>query len=206
MDAAVGAVVLAAGLSTRMGQPKLILPWGETTIIGRVVQVLHAAEVQPVIVVTGGAHQQVETALQGMPVKAVFNPRYADDYMALSLKIGLSQLPETVDASLVVLGDQPQIRCDLVQAILERYRGNSQALIVPSYQNRRGHPWLVHRSLWAEILVLQPPDTLRNWMNSHSASIHYIEAQDDSILRDLDTPQDYQREIRGQSAGTVITK
>jgi molybdenum cofactor cytidylyltransferase len=201
MDAEVGAVVLAAGLSTRMGQPKMILPWGETTIIGRVAQVLYTAGVQPVIVVTGGAQQNVETALQGMPVKTVFNPRYADDYMAFSVQIGLAHLPESVTAALIVLGDQPQIRPDLVQAILELYCSGSQTLIVPSYQNRRGHPWLVARSLWVGILALQPPDTLRNWMNLHSASIHYLEAPDDTILRDLDTPQDYQREIRNQSTG-----
>ena len=70
----VAAIVLAAGLSTRMGQPKMILPWGNTTVIGRVVQALIDGGLNQILVVTGGASQQVEEALHGMSVQTVYNP------------------------------------------------------------------------------------------------------------------------------------
>jgi CTP:molybdopterin cytidylyltransferase MocA len=59
---------------------------------------------------------------------------------------------------------------------------------------RRGHPWLVARPLWADLLALQPPETTRAFLNSHTAAIAYVDASNDSILRDLDTPEDYIRE------------
>ena len=71
---AVAAVVLAAGQSRRMGRPKLVLPWGDTTVIGRVVQALLEAGLNEIVVVTGGARRQVEAALAGLPVRPVFNP------------------------------------------------------------------------------------------------------------------------------------
>ena len=75
----VGAVVLAAGRSRRMGRPKMILPWGETTVIGQVVNVLLAAGVDDLLVVTGGAREDVESALVDMPVRTIFNPDFAND-------------------------------------------------------------------------------------------------------------------------------
>ena len=110
----VAAVVLAAGLSRRMGKPKMILPWGGTTVIGRVVSVLFQAGVENVVVITGGARRRVESALCDMPVHTVFNQRFNEDHMVISLQFGLSELDRDVDATLIVLGDQPQVRVSQV--------------------------------------------------------------------------------------------
>ena len=114
--------------------------------------------------------------------------------MVLSLQLGLAGLSGGVQAALVALGDQPQIRGEVVAAILSAYFATGAALVVPSFQMRRGHPWLVDRSLWGEIMALQPPQTLRNLMYAHQDQIDYLNVLDDSILRDLDTPEDYARE------------
>jgi molybdenum cofactor cytidylyltransferase len=190
----VAAVVLAAGLSTRMGRPKMTLRWGEGTVIGQVTGVLLEAGAAPVVAVTGGAQQAVEAALARLPVQKVFNPRFAEDSMALSLQIGLRALPETVCACLVALGDQPQLQIDCVRAILEAFRRSQAELVVPAWQGRRGHPWLVARPLWDGLLALQPPLTLRDWMRAQAAHTLVVDVSSDSILRDLDTPQDYSRE------------
>ena len=86
----IGAVVLAAGRSQRMGRPKMILPWGETTVIGQVANVLLAVGVDDVLVVTGGAQNEVEGALTGMPVRTVFNPEFANGEMMHTLQVGLA--------------------------------------------------------------------------------------------------------------------
>jgi molybdenum cofactor cytidylyltransferase len=190
----IAAVVLAAGLSRRMGRPKMTLPWGETTVIGQVVQVLDQAGVDEIVVVTGGARQQVEAALSGFRVSILFNPRFAEDEMLFSLKTGLSDLGDHVKAALVVLGDQPQVQPRVVRAILETYERTGASLIIPSYQMHRGHPWLLDRTLWPSILALQPGRTMRDFIDQQTDQIYYLNVETSSVLNDLDTPEDYQRE------------
>jgi molybdenum cofactor cytidylyltransferase len=188
----IGAVVLAAGLSTRMGRPKMVLPWNGSTVIGKVVSTLLLAGVNEVVVVTGGSHNLVEHALAQKPIKCVFNPEYSNGEMLTSLKIGLSHMPINVEAALIVLGDQPAIEEQVVRNVIGKYRSEKAQLIVPSYKMRRGHPWLVSRELWPQILEIFPPETLRDFIQVNAAHIHYLNVDTPSILQDLDTPEDYQ--------------
>ena len=191
-DQPIAAVVLAAGRSRRMGQPKMILPWGDTTVIGQVVRVLRQASIQKVVVVTGGARRKVEADLSESAVRLVFNPRYAQGEMLVSLQRGLRAVENEVEAALVVLGDQPQIKVEVVQSILDRYQISQAPLVVPSFQMRRGHPWLVERKLWKSILELQSDCTMRDFLNRYADQIDYLIVDTPSVLRDMDTPQDYQ--------------
>jgi molybdenum cofactor cytidylyltransferase len=193
----IGAVVLAAGLSTRMGRPKMIMPWNGTTVVRKVVTMLIAAQAAPIVVVTGGAHEEVEKAVNGLPVQTVFNPQYPNGEMLDSLQLGLQNMPSDVHASLIVLGDQPQLEVDVVKGVISLYRAGEMDLVVPSYQMRRGHPWLVSRSLWTQILELAPPQTLRDFIRANQERIHYLTVNTPSILQDLDTPEDYNRQQPG---------
>ena len=118
----IGAVVLAAGRSSRMGQPKMVLPWGETTVIGQVVAILTTCDVAPIVVVTGGAADLVELALNGTSAVSIRNPDFAVSEMLLSIQIGLSAMPAGVQACLVCLGDQPQIEASVVVRLIQRYQ------------------------------------------------------------------------------------
>lgn len=190
----IAAVVLAAGSSSRMGTPKMALPWGESTVIGHVVGVLLQAGIDEPLVVTGGDRQQVEACLKDLPVRLVFNPRFAEGDMISSFQAGLASLPPSVDAALFVLGDQPQVQVKVVKALLRAYQESPALIVVPSYRMRRGHPWVIGRPLWDEIMRLEPPGTLRQVLQAHSSQIHYLVLETDTILRDLDTPSDYERE------------
>ena len=198
---AIAALVLAAGLSSRMGRAKMILPWGETTVIGQVVQTLWAGGVQQVVVVTGGSHQPVELALASLPatsgqhVQCVFNPDFANSEMLVSVQAGLRALLDTQCAALLLaLGDQPQIQVGTVRAVIAAYCAAHAALVVPSYELRRGHPWLVDRRLWAGLVGQHLPFTLRDFLQQHRDSIHYVNVNTSTILADLDTPEDYERQ------------
>lgn len=194
----VAAVVMAAGMSRRMGEPKMVLPWGKTTVIGQVVHILQQAGITEIVVVTGSDREMVEVALKDSGVRTEFNEKYQEDHMLLSLKTGIYHLSRETNAALVVLGDQPQILTDVVRSLIDRYCLNKSRLTVPSFNNRRGHPWLVDRSLWSELLMLSPQLTLRQWLQNHSSEIDYLEVHTDSILKDLDTPVDYSREMPGE--------
>lgn len=193
----VGAVVLAAGASRRMGRPKMTLPFHGSTVIGTVLTQLNSAGIAPLIAVVGGAGEEVEGILRRLPfeVKITRNLNFAATDMLESLKIGMNVLPSDLDAFLVVLGDQPQIQIGVISSIVAEYKSRREGMIIPSYQMRRGHPWLVDRSLWRALHNLQRSQTMRDFIQSHQEQIRYLSVDTPSILEDLDTPADYQRAV-----------
>jgi molybdenum cofactor cytidylyltransferase len=193
----VAGLVLAAGLSRRMGTAKMVLPWGNSTVIETVVSSLLCLELSEIVVVTGGARQSVEQRLIYMPVRCVINPVYENGEMLDSIQVGLASLSPGAEAVLVALGDQPQMEPDTGKALLEKYAAGSFPLVLPSYQMRRGHPWLIREELWPEIMALHAPQTMRDFMRVNAFQIDYVEVQTPSILMDLDTPEDYHKSWDG---------
>ena len=189
----IAAVVLAAGRSQRMGEPKLVLPLEGQTVIEKVVGALHEAGVSEIVVVTGAAEEQVRSALEGTSARMVHNPQYEKSEMLTSLQTGIRALTADAKALLVVLGDQPTIATDVVQSVVDTYHSHGALLVVPSYQMRRGHPWLADRSLWADLLTLDETQTMRDFLNAHAKEIDYVTVDSPGILMDLDTPEDYRR-------------
>ena len=145
------------------------------------------------VVVTGGAQEEVRAAITRFPVRSVFNPDYENGEMLMTLKVGLCALQKEVDATLVVLGDQPQIQISVVRSVVAAYKQTGSAIVVPSYEKRRGHPWLVTRRFWDELTDSQLRITMRQFLDRYADEIHYLNMDTPSILQDLDTPEDYQR-------------
>jgi molybdenum cofactor cytidylyltransferase len=189
----IAAVVLAAGQSRRMGQPKMLLPWGQTTVLGQVLQVVKESGVEEIVVVTGAESEKVAEVARALGGRAVFNPNFSQGEMLSSLQAGLEVLSEDerVEAALVCLGDQPQVGARSVRMVTDRFRVTGSGLVVPSYQMRRGHPWLLGRRYWEEILTMQPPESPRDFLRRHDDEIEYVVVPTPDILADLDTPEDY---------------
>lgn len=194
----IGAIVLAAGQSRRMGQPKLVLPWGKHTVIEQVVGTLFSAEIQKIVVVTGGARDLVEAALSGSEVTFAHNPDYDQSEMLRSLQVGIRALPADCQALLVVLGDQPLIEAAVVRAVVDLFLSTNASIVIPSYQMRRGHPWLVKRSHWDELLSMSSDQTMHQFIQAHRDEIAYVIVDTASILQDMDTPEDYQKNNPGK--------
>ncbi|MBM3124306.1 MAG: nucleotidyltransferase family protein [Chloroflexi bacterium] len=188
----ISAVILAAGQSRRMGQPKMLLPWGNTTVIGHVIQTLRLADILDVLVVTGGVHEQVSTAVLELHANTVFNENYHSQELLSSIQCGLRWLPPETAAALICLGDQPQIQELTVRRICQAYLLHGSPLIVPSYRMRRGHPWLIGRSLWNSLLELDPSGSPREFINENQNRIEYVVVDSPSVIEDLDTPENYQ--------------
>jgi molybdenum cofactor cytidylyltransferase len=202
----ISAIILAAGQSKRMGQPKMLLPWGNVTVIEHVISVFEGAGVEDILVITGGASEQVTRVIQNIPdhnkIHVVNNEDYERSEMLTSIQCGLRILLQDVAAkdsgmkpeaaALIGLGDQPQVRTGSVRKVMEAFVETQSPIVVPSYQMRRGHPWLVAQSLWHELLALSPNQSPRDFLNAHASQIQYVNVDTPSILADLDTPEDYQ--------------
>jgi len=189
----ISAIILAAGQSKRMGQPKMLLPWGKVTVIEHVIATFLNAGIEDVLIVTGAAHDLVEKATRQYPVQRIYNSGYTTGEMLSSLQCGLRALSDQAQAALIGLGDQPQVQERTVRLVCETYLESKSRLVVPSFQMRRGHPWLVTPPLWDELLQMQPSESPRGFLNRHADEIRYVEVDTASILADLDTPEDYQK-------------
>lgn len=193
-------MVLAAGLSSRMGQAKQLLPWGETVMVRHVVDTLITGGAEPgaVVVVVGHQRDEVVAALAGSAAVSVFNPQYADGSMLRSLQVGLSALAALTArpaAALVALGDQPQIQVEIVRRVIKHWRAVGGELVAPSFQHKRGHPILFGWSAWESVMAAEPIGSPREWLASRAEDIAYVEVGDEAVLRDIDTLDDYQREL-----------
>lgn len=188
----VSAIVIAAGLSRRMGKFKLTLPWSGSTVIASIVATLRAAPLREIVVVTGHRSADVEQALAGMDTRYVHNPDYEAGGMLSSIVAGLRALGNSDRAALLCLGDQPQMQPDTIQAVLSGGdRTGWQRIVLPSYRMRTGHPILLPVALWPQIM--NTTETLRTVLRSNADMVHYVTVDTPSILDDLDTPDDYQR-------------
>jgi molybdenum cofactor cytidylyltransferase len=204
MAAEIAAILLAAGESRRMGQPKMLLPWGATTVLGQVVSIFSAGlssimdqQIDPdneILIVTGGARMLVEAEVarlaEQFPLRIVHNPNYAHGGMVSSIQAGLMALRPGTRAALIGLGDQPQVREKTIKQICTAFKQTRSPIVIPSFQNHRGHPWLATRLLWPELMALPSSTTPRQFLDAHAGQIEYVSA-DESILQDLDTPEDY---------------
>jgi molybdenum cofactor cytidylyltransferase len=192
----IGAVVLAAGLSRRMGQPKVLLPWGEgSTIIREIVRTtVQAKSFAEVIVITGQWDTDIRQQIADLPVRAVHNPRFDTGEMISSVQTGLRELSPHLGAALILLGDQPDLESTVIRQVLAAYAETLSPIVAPVYRGQRGHPVLFDRSLWTEILALPDKAAPRDALLAHPSEIQQVEVDTGSILQDIDTPRDYDRE------------
>ena len=198
---AIAAVIAAAGRSTRMGEPKQLLPWGDRTVLAAVAANLAAGGAEPVVCVVGHLAERMETALQGAAVQIVRTQDFAQAEMLSSYQAGvryLEQSATTCAGTLLALGDQPHVPVAVIARVVAQARRTPTHIVIPSFNLRRGHPFYLPRRLWGELLALGPDDTLRSVMRRHDQDVVYVDVDTDAILRDLDTPDDYAR-LRGQA-------
>ncbi len=189
-----GAVVLAAGLSSRMGSQKLLLPWEGSTVIETVVNTLIQSGISEIVVVTGRDADQIAKLMGGKNVQTIFNPEFTNGNMVTSLVTGLRKLQAKVDAALMVLGDQPQMKESTVKQVVEEWKQSPDSLCIPSYQMRRGHPWVIPARLWDGLFTLEPHQTMRDFIRMNEREIRYVLVDTPTILADLDTPEEYKNQ------------
>ncbi|MFT5368138.1 MAG: molybdenum cofactor cytidylyltransferase [Candidatus Latescibacterota bacterium] len=194
-------LVLAAGLSQRMGTAKQLLPFGTKTILQTVVDVLLTLDLLDVIVVLGHEAERVRNSLEGRGVTYCVNELYRDG-MFSSVLCGVNAIPETADALLMALGDQPHIESRVGRAVVDAYQQGDAGIVIPTWDGKRGHPALVDLKRYrAKILSLSGDEGLKPVMRGFVDDTLELCVDDAGILRDLDTPEDYRAELERRKSG-----
>ena len=189
------AVILAAGVSRRMGTQKLLLPFGDATVIESVVLTALASRVDRVLAVLGADRDAVRQKLEPFGIDFVINENFVKGMLS-SVQAGFAALPPAAEAAVVMLSDQPFLPAGVVDAVVEAFRRSGKGIVVPAFQGRRGHPVLIGLKYHDEVLALDPTNGLRRLMRAHPDDIFEAAVEDANILRDMDVPEDYANELK----------
>ena len=195
IESRVGAVVLAAGSSSRMGEAKQLLPLADSTVLERTLKNLLDAKLDEIVLVLGSSAETIQQRLTESSMKDVkicVNPEYGEG-MTTSLCAGLSALDEHMNAALVVLADQPFVRAETLDRIVTQYKHSDALIVIPMFQGSRGNPVLLDRSLFSEVMALRGDVGCRAIFCNHLDRIIKVEANDIGILLDIDNMDDYER-------------
>ncbi len=186
------AVVLAAGESRRMGRPKLLLPFGQSTIIETVVQNLMESSLDGILAVLGHRWPDFLDKLKNYAVETTVNPHYKNGMLS-SVQWGFQHLPAEAKAALVVLGDQPGISPRTVDTVIHAYKSAHRGIVLPVHAGSAGHPLLIDLRFRRQVQALDPAVGLRGLLALHPQEILRVEIEALSILQDIDNEQDYRK-------------
>jgi molybdenum cofactor cytidylyltransferase len=190
--AGVGAIVLAAGSSARLGRPKQLLPLAGRPLLQHALDAAGASGLAEIVVVLGHAAEEVSAAIRLPPgARTLANPEHAEG-QSTSLRAGLGALGPGAGAALVLLGDQPTVSSAAIRAVAGAWRPDGPPIIQARYDGRPGHPVLLARSVWPELMAIAGDRGARELIARHPARVGAVELPGPPPP-DLDTWADYER-------------
>lgn len=185
------AIVLAAGLSRRMGKPKLLLPYGDTTVLRHATERVLTAGLRDVVVVVGPEHEATARALEGLPVRLAVNPT-PEAGQGSSVGAGVRALAPGTAAVLIALGDQPAVPSGVIPALLEAIKALGKSIAVPRYADGLGNPVLFAAPVFPELLDLPGDRGARAVVERERSRLAIVDIPT-PMPPDIDTPEDYER-------------
>ncbi|MFL5239876.1 MAG: NTP transferase domain-containing protein [Rhizomicrobium sp.] len=186
----IGAVVLAAGASSRMADNKLLVSLNGEPLVRRAVEAALESEASPIVVVTGKDAEVTRRALAGCTIDFANNPDFSEG-LSTSLKLGLRQLPENCDGAVIVLGDMPAVTPQLIDRLIAAFNPEEdRAICVATHNGKRGNPVLFARRFFEEIEAIQGDVGARGLIGTYPELVCEVEAGSDAPLIDIDTPED----------------
>ena len=190
----ISAIVPAAGLSSRMGQNKLLMPFGDKSLIEHAVDALKASDVDEIVVVLGHEADQVRSRLERRRVNFVHNPDYREG-LSTSVRTGMSAVAKGADAIMIYLADQPLIQPDEISRLIQAFAAAKRAgksIVVPFFENRRGNPVILDASYRAMVLDIVGDVGCRRIIRRYPEQVFAVQMQTDHVVRDVDTLEDFE--------------
>lgn len=193
------AVILAAGLSTRMGRPKPLLPLnGGDTFVTRIVRSFLESGVDDVVVVLGHEADAVAARLveSGVAARFVVNAAYQTGQLSSVLR-GLNAIDRPgVRAMLLTLVDVPLVAPSTIRAVIDRYKATNAPIVRPVRGDEHGHPVLIDRSLFSLLRNADPTTGAKPIVRDHVSAAGNVSVDDEGAFFDIDTPEAYERVLR----------
>ncbi|MHC4877669.1 MAG: nucleotidyltransferase family protein [Planctomycetota bacterium] len=197
------AVVPAAGLSRRMGQPKLVMQLGDRTVIEHLLDALDQPAITAVVIVFRRGDEELSACLQSVDSLQhtqliIVQPNTDPPDMRTSVELGLREInvrftPTDDDGWLLIPADHPVVDGDVVRSLLAARSTSTADVLVPTHDSRRGHPTLFGWHMAGRVSGI-PADRGLNWLVRHaSVSVEEVHVATDSVLLDLDTPEDFRK-------------
>ena len=185
----VAAVVLAAGRSTRMGGPnKLLAEINGKPLVRTAVEQALASRANPVIVVTGHQHKEVEGAIAGLDVKLIHNPDFAQG-LGTSLKTGVNAVPAENDGAIICLADMPGVTAALIDNLIAAFDPEKGALVVlPTFEGQRGNPVLWSRRFFPDLMAIEGDVGARHMIARYAEAVTEVPVNGSAAFTDVDTP------------------
>jgi molybdenum cofactor cytidylyltransferase len=193
----ISAIILAAGKSERMGNIKLTMPLGISTLIEEVVDAVLRSKAGETIVVLGHESKRIKQAIDEKPVKLVINKEYCLG-MSTSIKAGMKAIDDNCLAVMIVLGDQPTSP-NIINTLIESYENSDRYIVLPTYRNVKGHPVLFDIRYKDQLLSLNGDEGGRRLIEQNPDDVLYVPTGSESVVRDIDTPDDYNRYVESCS-------
>jgi len=187
----VGCLILAAGMSTRMKQQKLIMPYGSQSFVESIVEKAMASLAQKTLMVVGSDQKAVMAKVAHLQPALVYNRRYPEGMLS-SVQCGVLALGDC-EAIVILLGDQPMVTTATIDALISAWIKSKKGLVVPTFKGKRGHPVLIDMKYKQLIQKLNGNIGLKELFQKQKDDILEIEINSDDILKDIDTPEDYER-------------
>jgi molybdenum cofactor cytidylyltransferase len=188
------AIILAAGESTRMGFPKMLLTFNETTMIEKVIANVTESKVNNILVVLGAYRNELVKQIGNLNVKCCYNENYKEGMLS-SVQRGFRNLPSDFSSVLVFQGDQPLITPTSINKVIEAYLTSGKGIIIPVFKGKRGHPILIGSKYRNEIDKLNPERGLKSLAEEFSYDVLEVDTNDSGILTDFDTYDEYKNGI-----------
>jgi molybdenum cofactor cytidylyltransferase len=191
-----GIVILAAGASSRMGRPKMLLPWGRTTVLGRLVEQWRELGAGQIGVVTADRDQPLAAELDRLgigPAERISNPDPSRGmFSSIQCAARWNCWGEPLVQIGIALGDQPHLADERLRALIHFTRSYSENICQPGYQSRGRHPVFMPRKVF-ESLATTAASTLKEFLAIHASLVRRVEMNEPALDLDLDTPADYER-------------
>jgi len=193
----VAAIVLAAGLSKRMGEDKLSLKFGDSTVFETTLKAITKAGFEQIIVVArSGSNLAGQTRCYNCHLVENLNPEQG---LSSSLKVGLNALDSTIQGALFALADQPQLTTERYKHLRDHYRQNLKLVTCPIYSGKKGNPTIFDRRTWTLLEQIEGDQGGRSLLESLAEEqVDFVVVDDPAVITDLDTPADYAR-LRDQN-------
>jgi molybdenum cofactor cytidylyltransferase len=188
----VSAIVLAAGMSARMGSTKQLLRMGDKTLLETAIENLRKSQVGEIILVLGFSAETIRQQVPLDNLRVVINASYREG-MGTSLRMGISNVDARAQAALVVLADQPFVQPETIDHLIAQYHELKPQVAIPVYQGFRGNPVLLDRSVFPELMGLTGDIGCRAIFGTHTENILKVPVDDVGILLDVDTKSDFEK-------------